>query len=83
MNQQAIAAIENALVDIKARSLGLPVYRLLGGAIRDHLQLYWSHCGTTRIGKWWAAAMGKPQVRGLQDLVSLGQGRCASEDSRP
>ena len=28
--QQAIAAVENALVDLKARSLGVPVYELLG-----------------------------------------------------
>ena len=33
--QQAIAAVENALVDLKARSLGVPVYELLGGAVRE------------------------------------------------
>jgi len=43
---QAIAAIENALVDLKAKALGIPVYEMLGGPIRDRLQLYWSHCGT-------------------------------------
>ena len=31
INQQAIAAIENALVDLKAKALGVPVYELLGG----------------------------------------------------
>ena len=31
VNQMAIAAIENALVDIKAKSLNVPVYELLGG----------------------------------------------------
>src|ERR1700750_1439017 len=46
---QAIAAIENALVDLKAKALGVPVYEMLGGPIRDRLQLYWSHCGTWRI----------------------------------
>ena len=46
LNQQAIAAIENALVDIKAKALGIPVYELLGGPVRDRLRLYWSHCGT-------------------------------------
>ena len=46
--QQAIAAIENALVDLKARALDVPVYELLGGAVRDRLQLYWSHCGSMR-----------------------------------
>lgn len=47
--QQAIAAIENALVDIKAKALGIPVYELLGGPIRDRIPLYWSHCGTWRV----------------------------------
>ena len=48
INQMAIAAIENALVDIKAKALGVPVYELLGGPIRERLQVYWSHCGTYR-----------------------------------
>ena len=71
VNRQAIAAIENALLDIKARSLGVPVYELLGGALRDRLPLYWSHCGTTRIREQSAAAIGKPPVRSMQDLISL------------
>jgi len=49
LNQQAIAAIENALVDIKAKALGIPVYELLGGPVREKLRLYWSHCGTWRV----------------------------------
>ena len=48
--QQAIGAIENALVDIKAKALGIPVYELLGGPVRDRIRLYWSHCGTYRVG---------------------------------
>ena len=40
LNQQAIAAIENAMLDIKARSLGVPVYDLLGGTVRTKLPLY-------------------------------------------
>ena len=47
--QQAIAAIENALVDVKAKALGVPVCEMLGGPIRDRLRLYWSHCGTYRL----------------------------------
>src|SRR5688572_14768144 len=31
VNQRAIAAIENALLDIKAKALGIPVYELFGG----------------------------------------------------
>ena len=73
MNQQAIAAIENALLDIKARSLGVPVYELLGGAIRDRLPLYWSHCGTTRINEQSATSVGKARIRSLQDVVAMGR----------
>ena len=43
MISQAIAAIENALVDIKAKALGIPVYEMLGGPVRDAIRLYWSH----------------------------------------
>ena len=50
--QQAIGAIENALLDVKARALGIPVYELLGGPVRDRIRLYWSHCGTYRVS-WW------------------------------
>ena len=48
VNQQAIAAIENALLDIKGQALDIPVYDILGGAIRKEIPVYWSHCGTSR-----------------------------------
>jgi galactonate dehydratase len=73
MTQQGIAAIENALLDLKARALDVPVYELLGGAVRDRLPLYWSHCGTYRLQESTAAAMGKRQVTSLDDLVALGR----------
>jgi galactonate dehydratase len=75
LNQQAIAAIENALVDIKAKALGIAVCEMLGGPVRDRLQLYWSHCGTyrtryaERIKEW----TGADPVGVLDDLVRLGQ----------
>src|SRR5713101_4691147 len=75
VNQMAIAAIENALIDIKAKALGVPVYEMLGGPVRDRLQLYWSHCGTYRARhadkiKEWA---GVDPVRSLDDIVALGE----------
>jgi L-alanine-DL-glutamate epimerase-like enolase superfamily enzyme len=73
MTQQAIAAIENALLDLKGKALGVPVYELLGGAIRDRLPLYWSHCGTYRMQESSAAAMGQPPLQHLDDLVQLGR----------
>jgi L-alanine-DL-glutamate epimerase-like enolase superfamily enzyme len=33
VNQRAIAAIENALLDIKGKALGVPVYELFGGPV--------------------------------------------------
>ncbi len=74
INQQAIAAIENALVDLKAKSLNIPVYELLGGPIRDRLQLYWSHCGTWRVSfadtiKEWT---GFDPIRSLADVERAG-----------
>ena len=36
----AISGIEQALWDILGKSLGVPVYQLLGGAVRDRIRLY-------------------------------------------
>lgn len=36
----ALSAIDIALHDIKARRLGIPVYELLGGAVRDYCPLF-------------------------------------------
>ena len=71
MNQQAMAAIENALVDVKAKALGVPVHELFGGPVRDRLPLYWSHCGSYRFSN--AQVMGVEPVRSLDDLVKLGK----------
>jgi L-alanine-DL-glutamate epimerase-like enolase superfamily enzyme len=51
LNQQAIAALENAVLDAKGKALGLPVYRLFGGPIRNRIPVYWSHFGTYRVGQ--------------------------------
>ncbi len=74
INQQAIAAIENALVDIKAKALGISVCELLGGPVRDRLRLYWSHCGTWRVTfadriKAWT---GFDPIRSLADVEKAG-----------
>ena len=49
LNHQAIGAIQNALLDITAKSLGVPVYRLFGGPLRTRIPMYWSHFGTYRL----------------------------------
>ena len=72
LNNQAIAAIENACLDIKAKALGVPVCALFGGPFRDRLDLYWSHCGSfrARFGDMFAG-FGKPRVETLADLTAL------------
>lgn len=73
VNQQAIAAIENALLDIKGKALGAPVYDLLGGAIRKEIPVYWSHCGTYLVDPAMAALCGQEPLRSPDDLVTLGR----------
>lgn len=69
VTQQALAAIENALIDIKARALGIPVYELFGGPLRDTVRLYWSHCGTYRL---LGEQLGMPVIRTLDDVRAQG-----------
>ena len=67
---QAIGAIENALLDAKARTLGVPCYELLGGKVRDRVRVYWSHCATWRIH---AASV----LRQRRSPISTASGRSA------
>jgi L-alanine-DL-glutamate epimerase-like enolase superfamily enzyme len=46
---EGLGAIENALLDAKAKALQAPCYALLGGKVRDRIRVYWSHCATWRI----------------------------------
>ncbi len=69
--QQAIGAIENGLLDLKAKALGVPVYELFGGPVRERIRLYWSHCGTYRLA--WAKDMQIPPLKSLQDCVKAGK----------
>ena len=71
INQQALAAIGNALLDIKGKALGVPVHALLGGAVRDRLEVYWSHCGSYRVRN--AGIIGVPPVETYEDLHRLGE----------
>ncbi len=71
VSHKAIAGVELALWDIKAKALGVPVYELWGGPLRDRVRLYWSHCGTTRarLGE----LLGTPPLRSYDDVVALGR----------
>lgn len=67
--QKAIGGIENALLDIKAKALGIPVYELFGGPLRREIPLYWSHCGTSRVRA--AYYIGKKKISLYRDLEAL------------
>jgi galactonate dehydratase len=69
--RQAIAAIENALLDIKGKALGVPVYDLFGGKLRDRIPVYWSHCGSYRLRN--PDLAGTPAVRTYEDMTALGR----------
>ncbi|HEX2032722.1 MAG TPA: galactonate dehydratase [Chloroflexota bacterium] len=43
----AISGIEHALWDIKGKALGVPVWQLLGGAVRDRVRVYQNPGGRT------------------------------------
>ena len=46
---KAMAGVECALVDLKAKALGISVAELFGGPLRDRVRVYWSHCGSSRV----------------------------------
>lgn len=72
--QQAIAAIENAALDIAAKAADIPVHTLLGGPLRDRVPVYWTHCGSYRVGPreaFYAEALGCPPIRTLDDLAAV------------
>ena len=69
--QKAIGAIENALWDIKSKALSVPVYELFGGAVRESIPLYWSHCGTSRVRAW--DLIKKPQIASYEDVSLFGE----------
>lgn len=73
--QQAIAAITNALLDIKGKAAGLPVHDLFGGRYRTRLPVYWSHCGSYRIrhAAVFETEAATPPIRTLDDIAALGR----------
>jgi L-alanine-DL-glutamate epimerase-like enolase superfamily enzyme len=68
---KAMAGIDSALWDIRGKVLGVPVWQLLGGKMRDSLRLYWSHCGSTRANRW--QRLGVPRVETTGDLRKLAE----------
>jgi L-alanine-DL-glutamate epimerase-like enolase superfamily enzyme len=68
---KALAGIENALLDVKGKALGVPVYELFGGPLRTSVSAYWSHCGTTRARAW--EVTGTAKLGSYDDVTALGR----------
>jgi len=69
--QKSIGGIENALWDIKAKALNVPVYELFGGVVRDSIPLYWSHCGTSRVRA--SDIVQRPKISEIGDIKAFGK----------
>jgi L-alanine-DL-glutamate epimerase-like enolase superfamily enzyme len=66
---EGLGAIENALLDAKAKALGVPCHALLGGKLRDRIRVYWSHCATWRINH---PSLYKPAITSLDGVKAIG-----------
>eukprot|EP00038_Savillea_parva_P001463 m.104109 g.104109 ORF g.104109 m.104109 type:complete len:482 (+) comp10510_c0_seq2:83-1528(+) len=81
--QQAIAAIENALLDVVGKCYGVPVCALFGGPFRTKLPVYWSHCGSFRVSYSDMlvnpiSGQPTPPLNSLADVEALGREVAAS-----
>ena len=61
----ALSAVETALWDILGKSLGVPVYRLLGGKLRDRVRIY--------VNGWFAGAK-TPEEFGEKAKIAVQRG---------
>jgi L-alanine-DL-glutamate epimerase-like enolase superfamily enzyme len=66
---EGLGAIENALLDAKAKALNVPCCALLGGKLRDRVRVYWSHCATWRINH---PTLYQPAITGLDGVRAIG-----------
>ncbi len=66
---QAMAGIELALWDVKAKALGVPVYELFGGPTRTQQRVYWSHLGTYQAGM--SDKVGSRPIKSLDDACKV------------
>jgi L-alanine-DL-glutamate epimerase-like enolase superfamily enzyme len=68
---QAVAAIENACIDLAGKAAGVPAHALFGGPVRDRVRAYWSHCGSFRATR--GEALGTPPLTDLAGWEALGR----------
>ncbi|RUM99513.1 mandelate racemase/muconate lactonizing enzyme family protein [Pseudaminobacter arsenicus] len=70
LTAEAMGAIENALLDLKGKILGMPCYQLLGGKQREAVPVYWSHCASWRINH---PTFYKPPITDLEGVRQAGR----------
>jgi galactonate dehydratase len=69
----AVSGIEQALWDIKGKALGVPVWQLLGGRVRDSVRVY-THMRRGRIGGYVPTADIAAFCDAVQETVEMGYG---------
>ncbi len=67
----AMSAIEQACWDIQGKSLGVPVYQLLGGRVRDKVRMY-THLGMGEMKAVYETATVEPLLDRAQEIRSKG-----------
>jgi mannonate dehydratase len=84
VTMSAIAAVDTALWDMKAKSLNTPLYQLLGGASRDHVMVYGHASGADiedtvkavahYVGLGYKAIRAQSGIPGLSSTYGVGKG---------
>src|SRR3974390_2477592 len=85
VTMSAIAAVDTALWDIKAKALGVPLYQLLGGASRDSLLVYGHASGADveetvdavkqYLAQGYKAIRAQSGIPGLGSTYGVGRGK--------
>lgn len=71
IGMSAISGIEIALWDIFGKSVGLPVWRLLGGQVRDRVKVY-THLGLGNMEAVYETLDLEPLIQRASEVVDLG-----------
>ncbi len=71
IGMSAVSGIEVALWDIMGKLYGVPVWRLLGGKVREHVKVY-THLGLGDMRAVYESLDEEPLLRRAQDVVSRG-----------
>jgi galactonate dehydratase len=71
IGMSAVSGVEIALWDILGKSLGVPVWRLLGGKVRDKVAVY-THLGLGDMRAVYETMDAEPLVRRAREVVDKG-----------